>query len=45
LGAINVEGGYRYIVIFSQFTPSTNTNNDKVLTHVNTVYGALAIRF
>jgi hypothetical protein len=45
LGAINVEGGYRYIVIFSQFTPGTNTANDKVLTHVNAVYGALAIRF
>lgn len=45
LGAINLEGGYRYIVIFSQFTPSTDTNNDKVLTHVSTVYGALAIRF
>jgi hypothetical protein len=45
VGAINVEGGYRYIVIFSQFTPSTNTNNDQVLTHVNAVYGALAIRF
>jgi hypothetical protein len=44
-GAINVEGGYRYIVIFSQFTPSTNTTNDKVLTHVSAVYGALAIRF
>jgi len=43
--AINVEGGYRYIVIFSQFTPSTNTSTDKVLTHVNAVYGALAIRF
>jgi hypothetical protein len=45
VGAINVEGGYRYIVIFSQFTPSTNTNTDQVLTHVNAVYGALAIRF
>jgi hypothetical protein len=45
VGAINVEGGYRYIVIFSQFTPSMNTNNDKVLTHVNALYGALAIRF
>jgi hypothetical protein len=45
LGAINVEGGYRYIVIFSQFTPSANTSNDKVLTHVSAVYGALAIRF
>jgi len=44
-GAINVEGGYRYIVIFSQFTPSTNTSTDKVLTHVSAVYGALAIRF
>ena len=44
-GAINVEGGYRYIVIFSQFTPSTNTSSDKVLTHVSAVYGALAIRF
>jgi hypothetical protein len=45
LGALNIEGGYRYIVIFSEFTPSTNTSNDKVLTHVNAVYGALAIRF
>jgi hypothetical protein len=44
-GVINVEGGYRYIAIFSQFTPSTNTNNDKILTNVNAVYGALAIRF
>jgi hypothetical protein len=45
LGVINVEGGYRYIAIFSQFTPSTNTSNDKILTNVNAVYGALAIRF
>jgi hypothetical protein len=45
LGALNIEGGYRYIVIFSQFTPSTDTNTDRVLTHVSTVYGALAIRF
>jgi len=45
LGAINVEGGYRYIVIFSQFTPSTDTSHDKILTHVSAVYGALAIRF
>ena len=44
-GPANIEGGYRYIVIFSEFQPSTNTNNDKVLTHVNTIYAALAIRF
>lgn len=44
-GAANIEAGYRYIVIFSSFQPSTNTANDKVLTHVSTVYGAVAIRF
>ena len=44
-GVFNVEAGYRYIVIFSQFQPTTNTNNDKVLTTVNTVYVALAVRF
>jgi hypothetical protein len=44
-GAANIEAGYRYIVIFSQFDPSTNTGNDKVLTHVNTIYGAVAVRF
>jgi hypothetical protein len=44
-GPANFEGGYRYIVIFSQFQPSTNTSSDKVLTHVNTIYGAIAVRF
>lgn len=44
-GAANIEAGYRFLVIFSSFQPSTNTANDKVLTHVSTIYGAVAIRF
>lgn len=43
--AVNVEGGYRYIVIFSHFDPSTNTGNDTILTKLNAVYGAVAVRF
>lgn len=43
--AVNVEGGYRYLVIFSHFDPSTNTGNDTILTKLNVVYGAVAVRF
>jgi hypothetical protein len=42
---VNIEAGYRYMVIFSHFEPSTNTNKDTILTRINTVYGAVAIRF
>jgi hypothetical protein len=43
--AVNVEGGYRYFVIFSHFDPSTNTGNDTILTKLSAVYAAVAVRF
>jgi hypothetical protein len=41
----SVEGGYRYIGIFSHFEATTNFSNDRVLTTVQTVYGAIALHF
>lgn len=43
-GTIHVEGGYRYVAIFSDFrTISLSTGT--VITHFNSVYGALGVRF
>jgi hypothetical protein len=42
---VNVEGGYRYIGIFSHLEATTNFDRDRVLTTVQTVYGAIAFRF
>jgi len=42
---VSVEGGYRYIGIFSNLDATTNFSQDRVLTTVQTVYGAVAIQF
>jgi hypothetical protein len=41
----SVEGGYRYIGIFSHLEATTNFSRDRVLTTVQTVYGAIALHF
>jgi hypothetical protein len=43
-GAIHVEAGYRYLVIFTDFR-SLNFSANSTLTHINSVYGALGVRF
>jgi hypothetical protein len=45
LGRANIEGGYRYVVIFSHYRPNANFANDSVLTYVNCLYGAVGFRF
>jgi hypothetical protein len=44
-GVVNVEGGYRFVAIFSKFNPDTNFRNDSILTSAHCVYGGVAIRF
>lgn len=43
VGRVHVEGGYRYIAIFSDFR--SNFSNSRVLTNVNAFYGALGVKF
>jgi len=43
-GAIHVEGGYRYLVIFNDFR-TLNFSTGSLLTRVNSVYGAVGVRF
>ena len=42
-GNFHVEGGYRYVVIFTDFK-SFNLNSN-VVTHVNSAYAALGVKF
>lgn len=42
-GRVHVEGGYRYIAIFSDF--KSNFSNTSVMTSVNAFYGALGVKF
>ena len=42
---VDIDAGYRYLRIYSDYQIDTNTSNDKVLTNVSCVYGALGIRF
>ncbi len=44
-GPVEVEGGYRYVVIFSKFHPSISTTGGDILTGLNSVYAGLGIRF
>ena len=41
----HIEAGYRWVVVFTDFHRDLNFGNDKVLTFVNAVYGALGVRF
>lgn len=43
-GRVHVEGGYRYLVIFSDFR-TLNFSSNSVLTRVNNIYGAVGVRF
>ncbi len=43
-GAIHVEAGYRYLVIFTDFR-SLNFSASSTLTRINSVYGALGVGF
>jgi hypothetical protein len=43
-GAVHLEGGYRYVAVFSDFHPPDPASG-RVLTHVNCVYGAIGARF
>lgn len=43
-GRMHVEGGYRYLVIFSDFR-SLNFSADTAHTRINSVYGAVGVRF
>lgn len=43
--AVNVEGGYRYVGIFGHFEGTTNLTHASAVTTLQTVYGAIAIRF
>ncbi len=43
-GAVHVEGGYRYVVIFSDFK-TLNFSTGSLLTRFNSVYGAVGVRF
>jgi len=43
--AFNVEGGYRFFVIYSHFHPDTALNGDNVLVSVSSAYAAIAIGF
>ncbi len=43
--AVNIEGGYRYIGIFSHFERTADLSLDSVVSSVQAIYGALALRF
>ncbi len=45
LAVLEVEGGYRYIAIFSKYEPVGDIGNGNILTSVNAVYGALGLKF
>ena len=44
MGAVHVEGGYRYLVIFNDFK-TLNFNGSSQMTNINSVYAALGVRF
>jgi hypothetical protein len=41
----HLELGYRYVVVFSEFEPDTNFDNDQVLTYVNALYAGVGVGF